>query len=276
MAPWQTGTIEANGVTLFYTRSGGELPPVLLAHGFSDDGPCWTPIAKALAPDYDLIMVDARGHGRSESPREPFSTSVDMAADLAAVARALDLHRPAVLGHSMGAVTTLALAAANPELPSAILLEDPPPWWAAEQAAQADPNWHEQQRRRLEGLKALTHEQLIATQRGAAPRWAEAELPYWADAKLRFNLDLRLMKSGPPPSWPAALGKITCPALLITADPAQGALVNPAQAAELVALVPQLQVRHIADAGHNIRREQPARYIEIVRGFLAEHIPARS
>jgi N-formylmaleamate deformylase len=274
MAPWQTGTVEANGIRLFYTRTGGALPPVLLAHGFSDDGPCWTPIAEALAPDYDLIMVDARGHGRSESPRQPFSTSVDMAADLAAVARALGLRRPAVLGHSMGAVTTLALAAANPELPSAILLEDPPPWWAAEQAAQADPSWHEQRRRRLDELKALSREQLVAMQREAAPRWAEAELLPWAEAKLRFSLDLSLMQSGPPPSWPAALGKITCPALLITADPAQGALVHPAQAAALAAIVPQLQVRHIAGAGHSIRREQPARYIEIVRGFLAEHIAA--
>ena len=274
MAPWQTGTVEANGVRLFYTRTGGELPPLLLAHGFSDDGPCWTPIAEALAPDHDLIMVDARGHGRSESPRQPF-TSVDMAADLVAVARALGLRRPAVLGHSMGAVTTLALASAYPDLPSAILLEDPPPWWDTEQAA-ADPSWREQQQRRLEGFKTLSREQLIAMQREAMPRWAEGELPYWAEAKLRFSLDLRLLQPGPPPGWPAALSKITCPALLITADPTQGALVYPAQAAALAALLPQLQVHHIADAGHSIRREQPARYIEIVRAFLAEHGPARS
>lgn len=275
MAQWQTGTVEADGVKLFYTRTGGDGPPVLLAHGFSDDGPCWTPIAEALAPDYDLIMVDARGHGRSDSPREPFSTSVEMAADLAAAASALGLRRPAVLGHSMGAVATLALAAAYPDLAGAILLEDPPPWWAEASAASTDTSWHEQSRRRLEGLKALTRDQLVAFQREAAPRWAEAELRPWAEAKLRFSLDLRLLHSGRPPSWPEGLGRITCPALLITADPAQGALVHPAHAAALAARVPQLQVSHIADAGHNIRREQPARYIDIVRGFLAEHSPGR-
>jgi N-formylmaleamate deformylase len=271
MAPWQTGVVESGGLKLFYTRTGGDGPPVLLAHGFSDDGPCWTPIAEALAPHYDLIMVDARGHGRSESPSEPFVPTVDMAADLAAVARALGLRRPAVLGHSMGAVTTLGLAAAHPDLPGVILLEDPPPWWAQEQAAQPDPKWHEQQRRRLDDLKTKTHEQLVALQRETAPRWAEAELPFWAEGKQRFSLDMDLMRSGPPPTWPAALSAITCPALLITADPALGALVHPAQAAALVGLLPQLQVSHIADAGHNIRREQPARYLEVVRGFLAEH-----
>jgi pimeloyl-ACP methyl ester carboxylesterase len=270
MTIWQTGTVEADGLRLFYTRTGSEAPPVLLAHGFSDDGGCWTPIAEALAPDYDLIMVDARGHGRSDSPRQSFSTSVEMAADLAAVARALGLRRPAVLGHSMGAVATLALASAYPDLPSAILLEDPPPWWAEQPALPADTSWHEQSRRRLEGLKALSREQLIAMQREAAPRWSEAELPPWAEAKLRFSLDLSLMQSGRPPDWPAALSTIACPALLITADPDLGALVHPAQAAALAALVPQLQVAHIGGASHNIRREQPARYIDVVRGFLAQ------
>jgi N-formylmaleamate deformylase len=270
MTTWQTGMVEVNGLELFYTRTGGDGPPVLLAHGFSDDGPCWTPIAEALAPDYDLTMVDARGHGRSESPSQSFSISSDMAADLAAVARALDLHRPSVLGHSMGAIATLALAATYPDLPGAILLEDPPPWWAEESAASADTSWHEQSRRRLEGLKALTREQLVALQREAAPRWAEAELRPWAEAKLRFSLDLRLLRSGRPPDWPAALSTIACPALLITADPSQGALVHSAHAAALTAIVPQLQVTHIAGAGHNIRREQPARYIEVVRRFLAQ------
>jgi transposase len=44
---------------------------------------------------------------------------------------ALGLHRPAVLGHSMGAATALALAGTNKDVPGAILLEDPPAWWIA-------------------------------------------------------------------------------------------------------------------------------------------------
>lgn len=270
MVTWQTGMVDANGLDLFYTRTGGEALSVLLAHGFSDDGPCWTPIAETLASDYDLIMVDARGHGRSESPRQPFSTWGEMAADLAAVARALGLRRPAVVGHSMGAVATLALAAAYPELPGAILLEDPPPWWAETSAASTGTSWHEQAQRRLEGLKTHSREQLVAMQREAAPRWSEAELLPWAEAKLRFSLDLRLLQSGHPPDWPAALKRVACPVLLITADPAQGALVHSAHTAALAALVPHFQVAHIADAGHNIRREQPARYISVVRSFLAQ------
>ena len=59
-----------NGLKLHYTRTGGAKPPVVLAHGFSDDGLCWTPVAEALAADYDVVMVDARGHGRSAAPRK--------------------------------------------------------------------------------------------------------------------------------------------------------------------------------------------------------------
>ena len=103
-------------------------PPVVLAHGFSDDGLCWTPVAEALEADYDVVMVDARGHGRSDAPEQGYG-SAEHANDLAGVIAALGLQRPAVLGHSMGAVSTLALAGLYPDLPRAILLEDPPPWW---------------------------------------------------------------------------------------------------------------------------------------------------
>ena len=59
MAAWQSSNLEANGWRLHYTRTGGDKPPVVLAHGFSDDGLCWTPVAEALASEYDLIMVDS-------------------------------------------------------------------------------------------------------------------------------------------------------------------------------------------------------------------------
>src|SRR5215218_7239361 len=123
MGAWQSGEVEANGITLHYTRTGGDGPPVVLAHGFSDDGLCWTPVAEALAREYDVVMVDARGHGRSDAPEWGYG-SAEQAGDLAGAIAALGLHRPAVLGHSMGAATALALAGTRPDVPGAILLED--------------------------------------------------------------------------------------------------------------------------------------------------------
>src|SRR5512139_1092441 len=112
---WQSAFIQANGLRLHYTRTGGEKPPLVLAHGVTDDGLCWSPVAAVLAPDYDVIMVDARGHGLSDAPLEGYGP-IEQAGDLAGLIKALDLQRPIVLGHSMGASTALVAAARYPEL----------------------------------------------------------------------------------------------------------------------------------------------------------------
>ncbi len=268
MLPWQSGYVEANGLKLYYTRTGGTKPPVVLAHGFSDDGLCWTPVAEVLAADYDVIMVDARGHGRSDAPEQGYG-SADHANDLAGVIRTLGLKHPAVLGHSMGAAATLVLAGLYPDLPRAILLEDPPPWWAPT-AAGPVPVRRPAIHRGIIELKRKTREELIAQARSQSPMWSEAELGPWADSKLRFSFNILLAGEPAAVDWPDIVRRVACPALLITADPARGAIVTPETAAALQALAPQTRVVHIAGAGHSIHREQFVRYMEIVKTFLAE------
>lgn len=269
MSTWHSSYIESNGLRLHYTRTGNANPPLVLAHGFSDDGLCWTPVAELLAPDYDVIMVDARGHGRSDGPEEGYG-SAEHAADLAGIIRGLGLQRPAVLGHSMGAATTLVLAGTYPDLPGKILLEDPPAWWAGEPSFDT-PDASERRARmfaRIIALKRKTPDELYAHQHAEAPAWSEAELGPWVNAKLRFSFHALNRSNVTPVDWPATVRRITCPTLLITADPDRGAIVTPEQAAALRNFVPRAQVSHIAGAGHNIRREQFARYMEVVREFL--------
>jgi pimeloyl-ACP methyl ester carboxylesterase len=122
----------------------------------------------------------------------------------------------------------------------------------------------------LERLKTMTREQLIEEQRRAAPRWREEELGPWADAKLRLDLHCLNRKEGPDAvDWSALLGRISCPALLITGDTDRGAMLSPEQAEGLRGLVPQLQIAHVPGAGHSIRREEFQRYMRSVRSFLA-------
>ncbi|MEZ4865435.1 MAG: alpha/beta hydrolase [Caldilineaceae bacterium] len=262
---WQSAFIETNGLRLHYTRTGGAKPPVILAHGFSDDGLCWTPVAQILAADYDVIMVDARGHGRSDGPEEGYG-SAESAADLAGVIAGLGLQKPAVLGHSMGAATALALAGLYPDLPGAILLEDPPAWWFNNPAAAG--NRRGRFGDRIVNLKRKTREEMIAEQHASSPRWSEAELGPWADSKLRLSFYVLNQGSSAAVDWPATVKQITCPTLLITADPEQGAIVSAEAAAAFQAILPQAQVEHIPDAGHSIRREQFARYMAVVQEFL--------
>jgi len=269
MPNWQAENVEANGIHLHYTRSGGAKPPVVLAHGFSDNGLCWTPVAEALATTYDIIMVDARGHGLSAAPEQGYGSD-DHAADLAGLIQVLGLQRPAVLGHSMGAAATLALAGLYPDAVGAILLEDPPLRWLTAAEPWLDPAREASRRSWVMGLKSKTRAELIAEQRAQTPHWSAAELEPWADSKLQLSLNVLNRPTAMALDWPATVKQITCPALLITADPARGAIVSTEDAAALQALVPQLRVAHIAEAGHSIRRDQFDRYMDAVRAFLAE------
>lgn len=84
------GDITTNGLRLHYYRSGGGARPLVLAHGLTDHGLCWAPIAAQLAADYDIVMYDARGHGRSDQPATGY-TYDQLAADLAGLIQALKL-----------------------------------------------------------------------------------------------------------------------------------------------------------------------------------------
>jgi pimeloyl-ACP methyl ester carboxylesterase len=217
-------------------------------------------------------MFDARGHGRSDAPEGGYGP-VEQASDLAGAITALGLRQPAILGHSMGAATALTLAGLQPDLPGTILLEDPPVWWTA---PPRQPRFDEQARAewqaRLAAQQRKTREELIAEQRAAAPGWSEAVLGPWADAKLRVSLNAGALfdhDTSEPADWRSILPRITCPVLLITADEARGALVTREAANELRALLPHLRVAHVPGAGHCIRYEQLAQYLDVVRPFLA-------
>lgn len=175
MASWQSGDVVANGIRIHYERTGGEKPPLVLNHGATDNGLCWTRLAKALEGDYDVIMPDARGHGLSDAPPDGYDSST-RAADLAGFIRALGLERPAVGGHSMGAQTTFYLAAEHPDSLRCAILEDPV--FRTESSAMSEEEQRaraERMRREAEERRTLGREGIIARGREQHPDWAEEE-----------------------------------------------------------------------------------------------------
>jgi N-formylmaleamate deformylase len=272
MSEWFSGEVIAHGIKIHYWRTGGEGPPVVLSHGITDNGLCWTRLARALEDVYDVIMPDARGHGFSDAPDEGYAPG-DQAADLAGLIQALGLEepKPILVGHSMGAATTAAAAADYPELVRCAILEDPP-WMAdalavspQEQAARAE-EW----RADLVERKSQTREEIMAYCRAQQPTWAEVECGPWADSKLQVNFNVLKMLTLPRTPWQGVVRRIACPVLLITADPALGAIVTPEVAREAAGLCRNVEVVHIPGAGHNIRREQFEKYVGAVTAFLAE------
>jgi len=272
MTAWSDGYVQTEAIRVHYTRTGGNRTPLILLHGITDNGLCWTRVAKALEHDYNIIMPDARGHGLSDGPEKGFSIEL-LAADVAALIRSLQLEHPFVLGHSMGAATASILAVRYPDLVRAILLEDPP-WRDTapgqdEKQAQGQSSWLQW----LVPLRAMSREQRIALARREY-QWAEEELEPWAESKEQFNLAVvqrnvdSALRIG---SWREVVTQLRCPFLLITGDPEKGAIVTAEVAQEVTRLAAQGGVVHIPGAGHNIRRDQYEAFMAAITHFLREH-----
>jgi pimeloyl-ACP methyl ester carboxylesterase len=262
----------ANEVKIHYYRTGGEKPPLVLLHGFTDDGLCWTPVAEVLSAAFDVVMVDARGHGKSEASANGY-TLENLATDSAALIKALGLNKPFLLGHSIGAVTALVLAGLFPDLPGAIVMEDPPAFWALNSSTRNRSEHVTLMIEQMEANKRKTRDELLAEGRANNPSWSEAELDPWVNAKHRYSLKITGLLSPPDIiaiNFPKLFEQITCPALLLSADSERGAAAGEGDLVQLKALLPHLQIVHITGAGHNIRRERFERYIEVVQGFLAD------
>ncbi len=275
---WFEGDLLSNGIRIHYRRTGsGDKPALILLHGFSDNGLCWLPVAQALEADYDVIMPDARGHGRSEAPLGPYGSRA-MAADVKGLADALDLERPILMGHSMGGITAYTAAALYPDRFRCILLEDP-----ALRTPEQERALHEaeQERRAREGaeewgaqlrrMRELPHEEIVAIGRRQSPNWPEIELGPWATSKQEISLNLLKARFERDEPWVVAFGRITCPVLLIVPEVALGGMTTPEAVEQVSALWQVGEVVNIAGAGHNVRREQFGPFMETVRSFLGRY-----
>jgi pimeloyl-ACP methyl ester carboxylesterase len=278
MTQWFEGDVHANGITIHYYRTGGaNKPPILLLHGITDNGLCWSRVAHDLEGSYDVIMTDARGHGHSSGPATGFSTPL-LADDAAAVIRALELHKPVLYGHSMGARTASMVTANYPELVRAVVLEDPPlrdqpPSQTDIDKALLTTNQEQQGQQRWQwvfDLKALSPEERIARGFAMNPNWTEEDVIPWADSKAQVHPDV-LKHAGAIGSYPwrEVISRIQCPILLITGDPALGAIVTPEVAQEAAHIWKNGEVVHISGAGHNIRRDRYDETMAAVRAFLS-------
>lgn len=109
----------SDGIAIAYdyddSAPAGDLPPVVLLHGFAVDAKMlWnaTGVADALADaDRRTLVIDARGHGESDKPADPSRYGeARMAQDVRELVDELSLASYDLVGHSMGAVTAMLLA----------------------------------------------------------------------------------------------------------------------------------------------------------------------
>ena len=277
MSQWSDGYVNSNGIKIHYYRTGGDKPKVVFNHGAGDDGLCWTHVVKELENDYDVIMIDARGHGKSGSGKGDYSTA-QRVADLACVVQALGLERPVIGGHSMGADTSMNFAALHPVMTRAIFLEDPPiilpgeKFGAGKQEIKME-DVGKMMVRFMRIFKYMPRFIAIRMAKKMNPSYPDDEIRPWVDAKERVSSDflnsMMSMDLGVTSPF-EVLKKITVPVILFIGSKEKMSIVSKEAAQQAASVNGRVRVIQLEGASHDIRRTRFDGYMPALKSFLKD------
>ncbi|MDP3748315.1 MAG: alpha/beta fold hydrolase [Phenylobacterium sp.] len=246
--------LNRDGVEIYY-EVHGEGPPLLLTHGFSATAQMWKGQIDSLAPHFQLITWDMRGHGQSDYPVDPAAYSEEATvADMAAILDAVGAKDAIIGGLSLGGYMSLAFHLAHPERTRALLIIDTGPGYKKDEAREG---WNANALKRADrydtdGLGLL--EKGSAETRTARHRDATG-LAHAARGMLTQR-DARVIESLP---------HIAVPALVVV-----GADDTPFLAASdyMAGKIPNARKVVIEGAGHAANIDQPAAFNAALLNFL--------
>lgn len=261
MNRWTTGSCEANGINIHYLRTGGDKPPVVLLHGLTANGACWTPLARALEDDCDVVMPDARGHGNSSTPDQGYNYD-NLATDVISLIDALGLNNPALLGHSMGGMTAAVAASRNPKQLRGLILTDPTFLTPQRQREVYKSDVVEQHRRILNGSRKDFLAEMLVRHRNRSRELIELLV----HARFHTSIHAFEILRPPNPDYLQLIKTLDLSTLLVIGG--TSAVISPLVAAELASLNERLEVVQIAEAGHGIPYDHPDHFSAIVKAFL--------
>ncbi|WP_227440104.1 alpha/beta fold hydrolase [Methylobacterium sp. W2] len=104
----------------------GDRIPVILVHGLGMSSRYMIPLAKHLAPHFEVYAPDLPGFGLSEMPRRTLTVR-ELADALAAFMTAIGVKRAAFVGNSLGCEVLVELALVHPQLVDRLVLQGPTP-----------------------------------------------------------------------------------------------------------------------------------------------------
>ncbi len=116
--------LQRDGIALYYEKTDGAAPPVVLIHGWCCDHTYFAAQVDHFARlGLRVMAMDLRGHGKSDKPQQSYAIQV-FADDVAWMCGKLQLMKPILIGHSMGGIIAFDIAARYPDLPAAIVMLD--------------------------------------------------------------------------------------------------------------------------------------------------------
>jgi len=260
MTDWIMALCKTNGINIHYTRTGGDKPTLVMLHGLTANGACWTGLVHFLEKEYDIVMPDARGHGESSVPDYGYQYE-DHANDVIGLINSLRLTPPVLLGHSMGGMTAAVVASHSPLLLRGLILADPTFLSPKVQREIRDSDVGDQHRQILG--KSL--EELVADLQSRHPNRSSDTIELIARARLQTSMAAFDVLSPPNPDYKQLVSAIDVPSLLVIGDKG---VVSSVVAEELQCLNPRFQVNHIPEAGHGLHYDQPERFAAVVGSFI--------
>lgn len=291
---WTDGYVLSNGVRIHYyhARPAQGKPVMLMVHGVTDNGLCWTTMAAKLQDAYDIYMLDARGHGLSD-PFTQADNGETLVKDVVGVVQAMKWNKPILVGHSMGAATVMRAGAEYPDVAKAIIMLDPMlggfPGGNRPRAATADSSRNRPPAQQpapapdrlsvnmfaspeiLVSQNNYALKDLIATGRRQFPKWDKVDVYYWAISKKQYHGPYTQEASAAMTGTMRtadALAKITVPVIILKADASAEVRKTNEDAAKVIR---DGSLVHIDDAGHNLHHDQLGKTIEVVKGFLSKY-----
>lgn len=251
------------------TDWGGQGPPLLLLHGLMGRGRAWAPHVGWLRDYGHVHTLDAawhRGRDLGEEPDAQNMTTERFVADAAAALEAIGGGPAVVIGHSMGGLHAWCLAAARPDLVTAIVVEDMAPDFQGQTTQPWDPwfdSWpveFSDKSQVLEMFGAVAGEYFLDSFDRTETGWRlHGQIPWWREVAQHWGTRHYWGQ------WQA----VTVPALLIEAEFS----LAPAGQIRRMAQTPRAAAtRHVLveGAGHLVQADAPEVYRGAVEAFLAE------
>ena len=249
---------------------GDAQPELIFLHGGAQNAHTWDTVALALGRP--LVCIDLPGHGHSGPPADATTDTDRNAEDLAEVVRTLAPEAAAVIGMSLGGLTSLALADHAPELVRKIVLVDVTPGVDAKKTEQITafvngpesfPSFEELLERTIEFNPTRTVESL---RRGILHNAEQKPDGGWVWRYARF----RGTEANGFPQFSRLwdiISDLTVPLMLVRGMREQS-VIDDADEAELLRRRPSARVEHVVEAGHSVQGDTPIELAELIEDFV--------
>jgi esterase len=261
--------ITLNGLRLHYLDWGGAgKPPLIMLHGIGRVAHTFDHIAPRFTEQYHVIAIDMRGHGDSDWHPGGAYLVEDYVKDLQEFVSQLGLRSLTLWGNSTGGRVVQVYAGLDPDLASALIVEDVGPERPKNIAdnfargVQADAKGWSSEEELLAQLKAgnggVSEDQLRTYAHFATKRTAEGRIVWKRDPNLAKGfIETELWQY---------VRRITSPTIYVIGG--RSTIVPVETQEQLRKTIPGVEIVTMPGLGHYPSQEAPEEFTGIVKRFL--------